>query len=606
MFRTKQILEVSPTQPTLILFLIAVFYLVSIFGNPFIYDGVNSGRQLAAALKTIDRELFANDPVVDTFTHFRSLFYDGLSALVRFLSLGAPRLELTLFLLYLVARLLTLIALFFIAKALDKSIWLFILLAAWSCHPKSVPVGGPGGGAWIFQPLLTHNDVALIILLFVLYHLFGNNYFTFWALTGLALFVHSLYALHLTLCITPLLFHPGRLNKNFWFGLVAFGICCIIYLAFYAPSDMGLVDGKIFLSVEGDSGHISLFNQKPTLWIRMLLVGSVSVLAHYNFTRDNNICRWLVKFACSGFAFGIFLSAMAMCTHSVKLSLFQPMRIFIWVTLFFHLLLGIATIKAFGSSLEFGLILAAILLLTAIYSSRSDIAMFTGVIFLTARLAVLSKSLVHLRKIEKCLGVLLASASALLIGALSIGGLLSIQSLYKPLLFLPAIFCLLLLLIGKKTTKLKTATAVLAIGLALLIASFDRYAFYKKAANEDWTKIRRWCQVNTAKTDRFITPPEDNSFRSLSLRTTVSERNIEVVWSDPQVYLDNKANADLASVGYRKDYCDVNYLFELARKWDCKFIVSKGGVMTQKTPVYQSGAYKVYKTDDDFSGVNRN
>ncbi len=574
------------------------FTIVSILGNPFLYDQVNSGRQIAGTLKKIDPELFPNDYVVAAFEHYRSIFYDGLSLLARSLNFEAFKLESLIFYLYLLSKYAIVISLLYISRTLSKSIWLFILLAAWSCHPKSIPVGGPGGGAWIFQPLLTHNDIAFIILMFSLYQLLKKDSLIFWILIGVTVFVHSLYAFHFILCVIPLIMHAESNSKRQWVGVLIFSLCCLAYLSFYAPPKMTSEEGKIFLEVEGNSGHISLFSQRPIHWLRIILLAFVSTLSHFNFTKSNESCKRLIWSAISGALVSILLSIVALYSHSVLMNLFQPMRMFIWVTLFFYIVLINATVEAFNHSSLFGIMLSAVLFLITIYSSWTPAISAVCLGFLSIRLLFQEASARNNLKIEIGLKFVLSLISAFLILSLMVKGASAYFSIRGLILTVSSVVSLILLLSESMLNKYKFAVASLFISFALLVASLDRHEYYSRSANEDWTAIRRWSQANTSKTDTFITPPEENTFRSIALRTSVSERNIETIWASPYSYIKNKTNADQAARAYTSRSSDVEYLYQLARKWHCNYVISKGQVTVKEPPVYKMGTYQIFKVPE--------
>ncbi len=598
MFSVERPINIKFNYTAVTVALIIIFSSISIFGSPFIYDQVNSGRQLTVTLKNIDTELFADDYIVAAFGLYRSLFYDGLSVLANVLGIEAIRLESLVYMLYLVSRFVIVAAFFYLAKVINENRWLFILLAAWSCHPKSVPVGGPGGGAWMFQPLLTHNDVALIILIFSLYHLLRNNFLAFSTLVSIALFVHSLYALHFTLCVIPFLLSEKSINKFHFIGIALFVSCCFLYFTLYATPEMSQEERNIFLSIEGASGHISLLSQKPILWAKLILLSAVTILAHLNFTRGNKRLDHLNRSAIFGFASGILLSAIAIISKSLMLSLFQPMRMMLWVTLFFHIVLANSAVEAFKQSMTFGLILCGVLWLTVIYSPWTMVISSIGSLFLLARLILRAWWNQHISKLELLLKSALIIISIFFILTWSIKELQFLDSLASSALILLSLLCLITLAAKYYRLNITPAIAIASIFIALSLASVDRHEYYRKAFNGDWIAVRRWSQANTAKSDRFITPPEENTFRSLSLRTSVSERNIEVVWGSPKSYLKNKADADQAAEGYRDDFCDLEYLFRLAQKWGCSYVVSKGRVLAKDKPVYQSGIYGVFKVPE--------
>src|SRR5262249_18264084 len=153
--------------------------------------------------------------------------------------------------------------------------------------------------------------------------------------------------------------------------------------------------------------------------------------------------------------------------------------------------------------------------------------------------------------------------------------------------------CVLVTLIFYNQVKLRPIAACLMIIYCLVMASVHSRQFFDERADANWDEVGLWCRQHTAKNERFITPPEKQNFRSLSLRSTYSERISQLAWVDPFVYLQNDRDANRAARGYTETGCDLSYLLALAKEWKCQYLIVKGTLPPGVTPRYRAGPYSV-------------
>ncbi len=84
-------------------------------------------------------------------------------------------------------------------------------------------------------------------------------------------------------------------------------------------------------------------------------------------------------------------------------------------------------------------------------------------------------------------------------------------------------------------------------------------------------------------------------FRVLALRSTASEALPRVIWSAPFTAMENKQAAERAAKGYANNSTDPAYLFELAREWNCAFVVARGSYDSRFEPLFRAGKFSVLK-----------
>ena len=305
----------------------------------------------------------------------------------------------------------------------------------------------------------------------------------------------------------------------------------------------------------------------------------------------------LRRAAISGTVLGLLLSFLAMTSQVMKLMLFQPMRIFFWVTLICFLLLAAATVEAFRrgeTSRLAGALLAAVLALTVLNSILAPLFAFLGLSYFAAeRLAKRFNTSATL-KVDIIAKAALAMGVIGIFAAWALGTKQPVDSLRSPVLLLPGILYLAILFLPRFKTW-QTPAAMLVILYCLTAASLYRHSYAERWLDDDWRTVRLWVQTNTQPSDRFITPPDQIGFRVLALRSTASEALPRVIWAAPLTYLENKEAVARAAKGYASGTSDPAYLFELAREWRCDYVVARGSYDAKFTPLFRAGEFSVLK-----------
>ena len=565
----------------------------SVFGSPFLLDYLNSGDQLPATLQLVDPQLFQNDAIVDAMGKLKSGFYLALAAAMKLFKISPMQTETVVYTLFIASKLLLIAGAFVLCRSLKNSFWLFVVFAAWCCHQKPSLLGS----VTLFLPLVTHNEIALVMGFFALACLLRERRFLFWLLAGVMVLVHVIVGLQFVLCVAPVIAWRHRFDKAFLIGAGFFVACCAAYLLTMAPAPLSAEEWQLFLSVNGSTGHISLFRHGLLDWFGLGSVFGLALISFQRFLKDDPGFDLLRRAAICGSVIGLLLSLSAVLTKAMKPMLFQPMRIFFWVTLLCFLLIAAATVAAFQKSARLaGILLASVLVLTALNSILAPLFAFLGLAYLVAeRLAAKS-----LERSSPTTTLAFLTRATLIVMPIAIftawmlGNKQPVGSLRSPILLLPGAICLVALFLP----KLKTLQTTLAAGLmlyCLLAASIYRYQYNERWLEADWRDIRLWVQTHTNPSDRFITPPDQIGFRVLALRTTASEALPRVIWSAPFTAMENKQAAERAGKGYANNSTDPAYLFELAREWNCDYVVTRGSYDPRFEPVFRAGKFSVLK-----------
>jgi|GEM_PF-5500350 len=582
-------------RPGLLLLCAALLSAVSIWGSPFLYDYLNSGDYLVPMLHNVDPQLFAGDQVVTAMARFRSAFYVLLALAFRLAHVAPQRAEWWFYLLYVISKLLLMASIFSVTRALKKGPWLFVIFAAWCCHQKPALLGS----VTLFMPYLTHNEVALMLGLFAVACLFRQRLVLFWLLAGIAVLIHVIVGLQFILCCLPPLVLRRQFSKGFFSGLTLFVISCVIFWLTLTPSPLSAPEGQVFFATIGRTGHISLFNQGWLNWFGFVAFLALALSAHARFTKDDPRCAFLAQAAIFGTLFGIALSLIAVFSGVLKLSLFQPMRIFLWVTLFCFLMLAVAVIEAFKTLRTAGIVISAALTLTVLNSILAPFLAFLGASYLVADRWITASAPQRGEALDKLLRVVVALSALGIATAWALGTRQPVNSLRSPVLLLPSLICLLALYLSRVRFEPQVLLAGPLLVYCLGAISVYRYHYYVRWTDPHWDAIKRWAQVHTQQSERFLTPPEDAGFRLVSLRSTASERLPRLVWVAPRAYLDNKQAADCAAQGYAPEGCHLDYLFALARGWKCNYVVTKGPCDAKVTPLFHSGSYSIVKVPEN-------
>ena len=534
-------------------------------------------------------QIFANDSVVESLNRFKSLFYDALALGFKLSGSLPDSLESVLRVLYALSKLLLIILIFCISSRFSNRFWFFLLMGAWVSHTKPVPVGN----ILLFKSLITHDVIAFLLGLTALLFLFRKNNILFWLCLGLSIFVHSLMAFHLFLCVVPplLLIDKSHFKKHVS-GLVLLIVCSLLYLWLMAPPSLSNNEASIFLAEMGNCVHVSPLNQNIFGWAEMLGLIILGYMSYVQILKHNECSKMITQFILYGTFIGLFLSFSAIITKLSILALFQPMRIFIWVTFLANLLIALAASKSLRQNTLAGTILIGVLVTEILYSQWFLIFVIGAIVYL-----FMEKYWTSLKRyIPFSLDNLTTSAIAVLVFAMFIAWKVKWSYFQNPLILFVGLvmFLMSLRVIRKKFiyTVLLFILMLYSVGMTSVF-NHDYFAFKR---NPDWDIIRLWCRNNTEKDDVFITPPYGNNFRILSLRSTVSENMQPLLWIDPFEHVSNSARIRKVEQGYSNLRWNLNHLLHLAQKWQVDYVITEGAYEPDDiSPIFSSGPYAVFK-----------
>ena len=575
----------------------------AVFGSPFLVDYLNSGDQLPPTLQLVDPQLFPNDAVVAAMAKLKSGFYLALAAAMKLFRVSPQQTESVIYTLFVVSKLLLIAGVFAVCRSLKNSFWLFVVFGAWCCHQKPALMGS----VTLFMPIITHNEAALVLGLFAVACLLRGQVVWFWLLAGAMVLVHVILGLQFVLCVVPALLWKQKPGRNFLIGSALFAACCVVYLMTMAPPAMSAEEWRLFVSVNGNTAHISLLKHGWLDWFGFVSVFGLSLMAYDRFLKGDAGFELLRRAAIGGSAIGLALSAAAVATQAMKPMLFQPMRIFFWVTLICFLMIAAATVEAFSEvgqvqnlfhqikkpSQLAGVLLASVLVLTVLNSILAPLLAFIGLVYFVLERYDFGDTVAFTTK------TILALIVAAIFMAWALGDRQPIASLRSPALLLPSAICLVVLFFYKPNSW-RPLMALPLILYCLTMASVYRHEYYQRWLDANWRAVRLWAQSHTPDSARFITPPDQVGFRVLALRTSASESVPRIVWSAPLAYLENKQAAERTTKAYANRSTDLATLFELAREWNCDYVIARGKHDETVTPLFRAGKFSVLKAPDQY------
>lgn len=573
----------------LLALLIAAFAMLALWSNPLQYDDANSGRYLLSVLQAADPTLFPDDEVVTSLGRFQSGFYQTLALAFQLTDAPPESLEPLIHGLYVVAKILLILAIFALSRALSKDIWLFVLVGAWAVHKKGALLGGVS----LFDPMLTHAEIAILLGLVALTLLFQGRLFWFWLPLCLSIFIHSLVTLHLVAMVAPPLLLLNRERRSLLAGLGLFLACTGVYLTFMSPPPLSAEGARLFLQEKGSINHIAFLNHPPVNLLNTLLVLVLAWLSYWHLDRDTPTSRLLAYFLVSGTVATIVLSTAATTTAIVKLSLLQPARIMLWVTLCAYLLLAIATLKALQQRALVGVILLAVLVFTLFGSLWTLACVALGIGYFLAKSLPIWRRAVEIWKLET---LTKAAFFLLVIGmfvAWAVGKYLPFDSFRNPMPLVAGL--LLAALVYKNLFEHSTRWMLTGLVLAYAVAgaSLHWHQSYAERVDPDWYALQMWSREQTPVDAAFITLPEYGNFRTRAFRTTLNEPMSALAWVDPLLNEANAAAAARVRAGYDGTTWDMEYIFTLAREWDATYVVVKEPYTPRVAPVFEAGPYRV-------------
>lgn len=570
------------------LLLILLFAALAILGNPYLFDEGNSGRYLVGVLREMDPTLFSVDPVADSLARFRSIFYDGLGWVFGGLGLAPEQLRPAMFWLYGLVKVLTFAALFFVVGKLTDDRWAFVLLAAWAVHVKQTPLGS----TQIFAPILRHSEVVLLIELVGLYFLFGRRWLFFWLCASFALFVHSVLGLQFFWSVAlPLLWLERREWRALLPGLAIFVIAALVYQFFMAPPHFNAQEAAIFLQAKANSEHVSFLHEQLFNWLDLLTLLPLAGLTFWYLLRREPNYQLLAGAMASGTVIGLGLSVAAVVTRIVPLVQIQPLRTFVWITLFAHLLLAAGA----ATSLKHKPLLGAMLVAYLGASIQNFAWAFAfgglGVIYLAALVAGRPRP----ERLERLAQLALYGLTGLMLLA-GLSGRWLPDSLGDITVIIPAGITLLLTYLLTRQAKWQAILAAL-LGITLLLTSVSYFRRWSALQNGDWAAVCQWASQNTNHDDLFLLTPQ-KTFRTCAFRTAIANDYSALAWVDPFTFQEQKGYDQQIQAAYEAGEWQISQLLALASQQQIQYIVVGDSYQSDLPVVFRSGRYIVLKVAD--------
>jgi hypothetical protein len=598
--------DASPTNVSYMQNIIALitFMVITVLANPFAYGqaeiAYSSSLYYVPVLQRIDPDLFTRDEVVDSLARFDTLYYRVLSIGSQLFNVKAADLEWVLFSLYVLSRLSLVVLIFFLSRVFSDDFRLFVLLASSFVlfqPPSLLSATSP------FDSVMDHGWVAYLLGLFATLSLFRRWYLAFWLALCFAVLSHPLVGLHLVLCAVPPLVFTRALSKQYLVaGILLLGATTLMYVFFMAPPPMSSEASQMLVQSKRSYSNVTPFVQSPVMWANATVTAFLVYFAYHQLLPKSTNSKLLFGFLLSGIGFGLAVSLAVELIPHVRLVQFQPARIFVWVTLFAQVILGIATFVALKAGKPIGVILLATLVFTGLGSSWAILFRLLALAYFL--LHHLSNSLALIRRWfnEQRVDLLLRVGSTVLGIGVFAGWIISqrvpFESWSDPLALVPALAVLVGINIPPKLfyDHWRWRAIGLLIIYLIVVVSTRQIASYQDRVDPDWDQIRHWAQEHTAKEDRFITAPTQQvHFRNLALRTTVDEPVGSLIWVDSLVHMQNQATAQQSRQAFDGAIWHTETLFQLASEQDAQFVILKGDYIPGEVqPVFQSGKYSLF------------
>ncbi|MDA8016078.1 MAG: hypothetical protein MPN21_01420 [Thermoanaerobaculia bacterium] len=569
--------------------------LLSAASVPLRFDHANSGRYLLPVLQAADAELFPSDPVVESLERFRSLFYRSMAWWVHRSDLDPDGVE-SLFLgLYWISRVLLVLSVMALARALDSEIWSALFLGLWACFTVSVPVGGQS----LFLNVVTHGTLALLLGMWSLWALFCNRRIAFWLLASLMVFVHPLMAVNLLLAIGPaqVILHR-RIDRVDFVGGSIFFLSLVAYSTGVPPFTEH--EATIFLAAKGGMKHVSLGAHGLLDWLEgfALLALALGTWIHGRQVAPSRNHDLLAAAIVCGSIAACALSLIATSLPAVRLLQAQPLRAFAWTHLLCFLLLAAGTPRLIRER-------AAAALPLTLYLALSLVPTLWQIPFAFLALAALWWPRWRRLWMITTGGL----AATVVVGWLMQDTWPGFETLQPPMV--PALAMVVVAtwaVAGHVQPRARSAIIVVALLAAAGSSALSWHRYYDgrddpewgssfdDRVHEDWTTARRWIAAHTSKAERILVAGGEGNFRTIALRTAVGESMSALAWVDPSTYQDLAEGAARVRACHMPEGWALDCLLELAAEEDTSHLVVEGSVRgVTATPLAEFGDYRVFR-----------
>lgn len=555
---------------------------------PVAYDRGDSGRYLLAVIRAADPALLADDPLVEGLGRFRSLFYDGLGALFHLLGWGPEQLPAVIGVLYVLAGMAGLLALLAVMHAVAPRNWLAgLLIAAWAVFPQTAPLGG----APLFLPIFTHQEIALVVLLAALALLLRGRLTAAWAVAACAVGLHAIFAVHWALAAAlPTLWWSWRARqlRAAAPGLSLFGAAALLYKFTLAPPDFSPAEAALFLQTKGAIPHVSLLRAGWRDWVTLGLQLGLAGLAVWRMPGAPVAPRRVWQLAAAGTVLGCVASAAALASGWPLLAQLQPMRVFFWVTLLTHLAIAAAAADGLARRRPIGWLLLAYLAFSMLDLNWELLAAALGV-------AVLALDRADAEVRAALVAVLAAAVGA---GLLRLGG-----NNWSAVWLGPVALVLLMGAAAPWMPRLSAALGrrpaalpVLLLLILMLAGAQQWRRYFAPRVDPNWDVVRVWVRGQTPVAARFLVTDGEN-FSAMAWRRAVSRDYSALAWVAPLVYQEYAGMFREIGAARTADGWDLAQLEALAARWELDYIVVDGAYRGGGEPLFRAGRYTVFAAD---------
>lgn len=565
------------------------------FGTPFRFADSNSGRYLPILYRIVDPELFPDDPVVDSFERFRSVFYTGLGTAFKTVGASVMDVEPIFRALHIGLKLVLLGVLFFFVRPLNVGHHAFFLFAAWTIHEKAAGVGADS----MFAPSLTHATLALVIGIAALGFQLRRLSTLFWLLVSVMLFVHVLMAVHLAMIVVVVLAvqERGRLSLTDWLGAAFFLLSFLFYYYRFAPPGFNTEEASLFIAAKGRMEHISPLGQSIFGWTKAVGQLGLALIVYrtqlYKRKPFDQLCAWMA----AGAILAPIVGVAAISTNLYQISQLQPMRMFEWVNFIVFCILIFGVIETWKTDRMRSSVLLLIVLLNILDSLWLFPWLFLG-IFAFGSLLIDADRTRFGRWINPV--VWRWGSVFLLIPAIGFYVFREVhgyESFYDPIPVLVIFMCCMSAFGQPEAQRFRAEIlALAAITISLLGRSVYVYEHIYERQDQAYLLACRWIAQHTPKDASFITAISGSSggnFRARAMRTSLNENQNALYWVAPLAARENGMRSAEVLNAWQNDSWHLDTLFALARSWDADYLLVDSQAAIPAPFLYQAGPYYV-------------
>lgn len=552
------------------------------------FGGSNHSLQVPHLKHLVEPSLYRGDPVLGSFDGYVTFFFHALAPVVRLWDV-----EPVYFALYALSHFATLAAIYALGLTLLRS----PTAAFVACFLSTGQV--PSLGAELsYWPRLTHAEVATPLLLWAFWLSLRGRTLAAFALAGLTVNVHGLYALYVGVMLgaDTLLTRSRRRGLLAAAGAFLLPALPALLWAFARQDPVPPEQWPLWLQTlrERSALHAFPLNVPASVYGRYLTLLSLGMLAFFSRPKEARHLAF-VHFAiavgalCVG---GLFFSEVVPVRRLLEAQLLRSTK---WLTFFVIVLVAhLVTVAWEWRGLAR---LAAALCVLGLSLEQPAWVTVSLVLFVVARREVWSLPLSALAALALIVDVVT--------GASPVGerfGLAALANGVRDVFASPVVaVCLGLLLVMRASPSApRTQRAMQLLVPALLLGGVLPYMYRQHriaVAGEAWNEAQTWVRRHTARDSVVLTPPDREGFRVLSERAVVGE------WKDgtQQFFswaftLEWRRRMEDLEVGKRAfEDLPPERLAELGRRYGASTLVFPAGSRPPFESLFENSEFAVYR-----------